>query len=102
MGRLQAEDSLIPRGIMAKANILDPEIILPSFPFGHPRQMHLIELPAKLMKFGLTKSGNFDLVRARKDDPEHGDPLLRQINRDPVQLATENSFSKTTRSPLAA
>jgi hypothetical protein len=43
--------------------------------------MHLIELPAKPMKFGLTKPGNFDLVGAGKNNPEHGDPLLRQINR---------------------
>lgn len=87
---------------MAEANVLDPEIILPSFPLGHPGQMHLIELPAKFMKFGLTKSGNFDLVGARKNNPEHGDPLLRQINRNPVQLATDNSFSKAAQYSLAA
>lgn len=79
---------------MTEADVLDPEFILSSFPLGDPGEMHLIELPAKFMKFGLTKSGNFDLVGTRKNNPEHGDPLLRQINRNPVQLATNNSFSK--------
>ncbi len=87
---------------MAEANVLDPEFILPSFPLGHPGQMHLIELPAKSMKFGLTKSGNFDLVGARKNNPEHGDPLLRQINRNLIQLATDKSFSKAAQPLLAA
>ena len=85
---------------MAKANVLDPEIILSSFPFGHPGQMHLIELPAKLIKFGLAKPGNFDLVGARKNNPEHGDPLLRQINRNHIQLATDNSLSKAAQCGL--
>jgi hypothetical protein len=81
MGRLQAENPLIPGGIMVEADVFDPEFILPSFPLRDPGQMHLIELPAKPMKFGLTKPGNFDLVGAGKNNPEHGDPLLRQINR---------------------
>jgi hypothetical protein len=62
---------------MTEADVLDPEFILPSLPLADPGEMHLIELPAKLMKFGLTKSGNFDLVGARKENPEHGDPASK-------------------------
>ena len=85
---------------MTEADVLDPELILSSFPLGDPGEMHLIELPAKFMKFGLTKSGNFDLVGARKNNPEHGDPLHGQISRDALQLATNKSFSKAAQCGL--
>ena len=65
MGRLQAENSLVPKGIMREANILDLEFFLPGLPLRRPGQMGLVEL--------LTKFGNFDLVGVRKKNLKHGD-----------------------------
>lgn len=82
---------------MAEADVFNPEIILPSLPLRRPGQVHFIEVPAKLDEFGLTNPGDFDLVGARKNDPEHGDPASRQIIHDPVQLTADNGFSKAAR-----
>lgn len=62
---------------MDKADVFNFEIGLPRLPFGHPGQMHLIELPTKLGKLRLTKSVNFDLIGAREKNSEHGDPTAR-------------------------
>jgi hypothetical protein len=70
MGRLQAEKSLIPKGIMEKANILDLEFFLTRFPLLRPSQMRFIQL--------LAQFGNFDLIWIRKNDPEHR-PSTREI-----------------------
>ena len=96
MGRLQAENSPIPIGIMAEADVFDLEVILPPFPLRHPGQMHLIEVPTKLEKFGLTKSGNFDLIGARKNSLQHAIRLHRQINANliPLELATDERSGK--------
>ena len=46
MGRLQAENPLIPVGIMGEADVFDLEIGLPPLPFRRPGQMRLVELLA--------------------------------------------------------
>jgi hypothetical protein len=74
VGRLNAENPLIPVGIMLETDVFNFEIGLTSLPFRRPGQMHLIKLPTKLIKFGLPKSGNFDLVWVRENGLEHGDP----------------------------
>ena len=66
MGRLKAEISLVPKGIMKEANILDLEFVLPCLPLRRPGQMSFIEL--------LAKFGDFDLVRMGKEHLKHGDP----------------------------
>lgn len=58
---------------MLETDVFNFEIGLTGLPFRRPGQMHLIKLPTKLVKFGLTKSGNFDLVWVRKNSLKHVD-----------------------------
>jgi hypothetical protein len=66
MSRLNAEISLLPKGIMGEANILKLEFVLSCLPLRSPSQMSFIEL--------LAKFGDFDLVRMGKKNLKHGDP----------------------------
>jgi len=66
MSRLNAEISLIPKGIMGEANILNLEFVLSCLPLHSPSQMSFIELLAKFR--------DFDLVRMGKKNLKHGDP----------------------------
>jgi hypothetical protein len=96
VGRLNAENSLIPTGIMTEADVFNLEVRLPSFPLRHPGQMDLLEMLAQLVKFGLTKPRNFDLIGTRKNNPEHGDPASWSDQRDGsnLQLAMAAGFGK--------
>jgi hypothetical protein len=87
MGRLKAENSLVPKGIMAEANIRNLEFFLSRLPFLRPGQMGFVEL--------LTKFGNFDLVRLRENNSKHGDPASLSDHGNNLQLAIDNVLSKT-------
>jgi hypothetical protein len=91
MGGLHAEKTPVPVGVVRETHIFDLEIGLPSFPLRHPGEMHQINLPAKLVKFGLPKSCNLDLVWIGKDGSEH--PASRQITTS-LKLALPGRRSK--------
>jgi hypothetical protein len=58
--RLQAENPLVPVGIMRETNVLDLEIGLSLFPFYRPREMGFVEL--------LAQFGNFNRIGSRKQN----------------------------------
>jgi hypothetical protein len=60
--RLQAENPLVPLGIMGEANVFDLEVSLLFLPFFRPRQMGFVEL--------LPEFGNFERIGRRKQDSE--------------------------------
>src|SRR5260370_9905979 len=58
--RLQAENPLVPVGIMRETNIFDLEILLSLFPFFRPSKMGFVEL--------LAQFGNFNRIGRRKEN----------------------------------
>jgi hypothetical protein len=84
MRRLQAENPLVPKGIVREANVLDLEFLLSCFPFSRPCEMRFVEL--------LTQPGNFDLVRNGKNNSKHGDPASFSDHHGQL-IANRNNFS---------
>lgn len=69
-GRLQAEYSFVPVGVVGEANVFDSEILLLLFPLLRPGKVRFIEL--------LAQFGNLNLVGIRKKNSKHGGkPPLR-------------------------
>src|ERR1700733_10743207 len=62
VGCLNAENSLVPVGVVGEANVFDSKLGLPLFPFRRPGQMRLVEL--------LSQFRNFDLVGIREKNPK--------------------------------
>lgn len=60
--RLQAENSLVPAGIVRETNVFDLEVLLSLFPLFRPSQMCFVEL--------LAQFGNFDRIGRRKENSE--------------------------------
>lgn len=95
-GGLDAENPLVPVWIVDKADVFDSEIRLLPFPFRRPGEMRFVEL--------LTKPGDFDLIRMRKQNLKHGDraSCAGDANRDLIQLAIDGGLGKATRYLLTA
>jgi hypothetical protein len=60
--RLQAEEPLVPKGIMNEADVLDLEFELLPPPFHFPGEVRFLEL--------LPESGKFDPIRRREENLE--------------------------------
>jgi len=78
-GRLNTENPLLPKRIVAEADIFYLELSLSLFPRQYPGEMCLVEL--------LTKPGNLDLIGLRKKNLKHGDAASRSDQRGRSHLA---------------